>query len=133
MMEVWATLMDILLNRKLFHVKCRLSRAISGLIIKDAWIEHIRENGEEEIQALNELINRPDNAINTYADIFHHIANKTLHVLNLPPRLQTVLCTAAALAEKMKTQNPDLNIFIERATGGQIQWNSCNNRFIRPC
>ncbi len=132
MMEVWSALKDILLDRKLFHVKRRLSLAIYDLITKDAWIEHIRENGEEEIQALNELINRPDDPINTYADIFHHIANKTLHVLNLPPRLQTVLCTAASLAEKMKIENPDLNIFIERATGGQIQWNSCNNRFIRP-
>lgn len=132
MMEVWSALKDILLDRKLFHVKRRLSRDISDLITKDAWIKCIRENGEEEIQALEELINRSDDAINTYAEIFHHIDNKTLHVLNLSPRLQTVLCTAASLAEDMKTKNPDLNIFIERATVGQIQWNSCNNRFICP-
>lgn len=132
MMEIWSALKDILFDRNLFHVKCRLYRDISDLITKDAWIKCIRENGEEEIQALKELINRSDDPINTYAEIFHHIANKTLDILSLPPRLQTVLCTAADLAEKMKTKNPDLNIFIERATGGQIQWNSCNSRFIRP-
>ena len=132
MMEVWSALKDILLDRSLFHVKRRLYRDISDLITKDVWIKCIRENGEEEIRALKELINRSDDPINTYAEIFHHIANKTLHVLNLPPRLHTVLCTAASLAEDMKIENPDLNTFIERATRGQIQWNSCNNRFIRP-